>query len=972
MWRSHGHGRFWLWFLVAFGCSKTEPPSESAEVQRSALVAEPPMSSVLQLSLPDLVPASGKDNAQIVCNASECLIAWYQPVAETASISAAVRLKRDGTLLDQIPLVLSTNGGGPALLSAADQTFLVAEGGVFHRIAVSSAGAANPVEHIPNPYGGARAVAGAGNTHFAVSLISGQGWNDDVIRLQTLSDDATTPSFPVEVAIRPTGQAEPTVIAGNNQFLVAWNGGEAVRFSPAGVALDATPIKFAGLSTYNLHDLVTGVFDGSNYFIFWDAHGQIFGARVAPDGTPLDPDDTFNSITGSHVVCDGMPSFATAFPNSLQASYDGRDVLVSFFTQQGSAQYKLRGVRVDNATGERVVPGTTAEVVLNDYGLRYWYDAQGGFVLKDGANELSVPATPAFPVLDGPSTKFNYEGDQQYAPSAAAGVGLFLVAWVERDPATHQYGLLATRISAEGVVHDDPPVVVAPAVDYDTSVSTAWGDGGFVVVWTSGKAVHRRRLLSTGELGPELGVLPPGDGDFALENAIGCNDEYCLVGWRHRVDYDDDQPLYGIRIDAETLAPVEAEAFRLTDYSNLAFRGLAIASDTTPAAEMRTFLVAWSSYDEQGFYARRVRSHLGTLQPSTELYRYFDTYERPTPIALVSPGEDFVMALNRGYGQQVRVARIDSLSGEVESGSLRVVESDAGEFPTLTHDGIGYLATFTNYENPFTGNGVVPRVGARLTTDDLTLVDTVPDEGFTIATPTLTPGNPLGDLPFPGTPGAASLEDGTSLIVYQVVDAVSLTKRLRARLIYNDWDGSVPDPATGSGGQGGTPNGAAGDGGDGGTDSADGGTNSADGGTSSTGGTNSAGDGGTNSAGSGGTATGGSSSGNAGGNSSGGSAGSGSSSGGSEPSSNGGADDGDPAEADGGAPEASGGSGDGPRDGEDSGCGCHVPSGRQSSTPLIAYGALGLLVAGARRGRRRGCAERARPGRPRRESNSRG
>ncbi len=63
-------------------------------------------------------------------------------------------------------------------------------------------------------------------------------------------------------------------------------------------------------------------------------------------------------------------------------------------------------------------------------------------------------------------------------PSAAAGAGLFLSRGSSAIQRPISIGLLA-RVSEEGVLLDDPPVVtVAPAVDYDTSISTAWGDGG--------------------------------------------------------------------------------------------------------------------------------------------------------------------------------------------------------------------------------------------------------------------------------------------------------------------------------------------------------------------------------------------------------------------------------------------------------------------------------------------------------------
>ena len=187
----------------------------------------------------------------------------------------------------------------------------------------------------------------------------------------------------------------PDVAWSGSHYLVAWESQGKIRgarVTAAGEVLDSTPIAISNAPVGTSEPTVE--WNGSNYLVAWKdyrpSQADVYGTRVAPDGTVLDP-------TGIAISTDphGL--------DHLRLASDGDQWLAVW------ADYRA----------------STSDV----YGAR---------VAADGS------------VLDPAGLPISTQGDHQYSPSIAWNGSNYLVAWEDWRP-SNESDIYGTRVKQPGL-----------------------------------------------------------------------------------------------------------------------------------------------------------------------------------------------------------------------------------------------------------------------------------------------------------------------------------------------------------------------------------------------------------------------------------------------------------------------------------------------------------------------------------------
>jgi hypothetical protein len=195
---------------------------------------------------------------------------------------------------------------------------------------------------------------------------------------------------PIQIDPPGADAGPPAIASDGTNFLVVISGSSVsgYRVSPAGVVIgDPTII---GNAPERIEFGASAAFDGANYLVVWSSHpydgsevgsGDIYGARLSPDGTVIDAVD--------------IPiSTGPGQQNSPAVVFNGSFLVVWRDERAGAGSSDIYGARVDTAGNVR--------------------DANG-FAVAAGPDPETVPALAAGP---GDRTSVVY---QRYAPEAPYG-----------------------------------------------------------------------------------------------------------------------------------------------------------------------------------------------------------------------------------------------------------------------------------------------------------------------------------------------------------------------------------------------------------------------------------------------------------------------------------------------------------------------------------------------------------------------
>ncbi len=744
------------------------------------------------------------------------LVVWHTGEGSPTAEIRAVRVDVSGNVLDPLPIVVgSAPYGGGVALAGDGPDFLVAwtacanAGGVCDvkavRVRLSDGALLQPLTIAPGATARPLAIAHQGTRYFV-------GWSTATeIRGSLVQDGAV-------IAGGSTGRPYATVpafsvshlvaAAAPSNFMLAW-GHKGIRIAPAdGAPLDPAPVAFAGIDTgFGASPVTSVAYDGANYYGVWTKDSRLLGSRIrASDGQPLDPDDTFNAISGSIVLADDA-----SVGQMPKAVFDGTWLLVSTAPPNGV----VSTVRVAPATGKRSdAPGTPLSyppsgavplrydmAVRNGRGFVVSDDHGGAFSITNGV--LSTVAA---------SKVLAKKGHPSSNPIVASNGSDYLVVWEDHRAGTFASGkpamdLYGARIRASDRAVLDPTGFLIGAGGISSPALASDGTD-YLVTYVSGlNAVTARKIRSSdATVGAPVSI---GTGQFT---SVACDATNCLVGWtKHTIDYQLDLALAAVRrLNTTSMTLIDASPKTLASSGTSGtFGPISVAVDSPADPTKRTFLLAWAQGDQ--LRASRVRATTGSaVDVAAGNIKLGKGPGSSTRLAVTSNGADFLVAWyeNRtapqpSQGRGFYATRVDALNGTVldgvQAGLTGVMVARVGiegtyvggvTAPSLAYTGLSYLLSWGAAVDP-AGLTNIYSVRGRRMTSSLSPLD--PETG-TVIVSTMRESAGYQARYGPSIASRANLE---TLLAYCRYDEAptALGERVKARILVDDGIATTPPDA---------------------------------------------------------------------------------------------------------------------------------------------------------------------------------
>ncbi|MFT3775395.1 MAG: MYXO-CTERM sorting domain-containing protein [Minicystis sp.] len=383
-------------------------------------------------------------------------------------------------------------------------------------------------------------------TNDVVTWADTRAGNSDVYMARVNPSGTVLDPAGVAVSSGAATESAPAIACGGASCFIAWEDNRAgTSYDVYGARVSGgTVTDGAGIlvtTSANDEEAPAVAFDGTNYLAVWQdnrsATWDIYGARVTPSGTVLDPSgiaistaiknqitprlawmapsylvvwqDTradFGDIYAARVDATGAVLDPNGLPIATSASTDARPAVAgdgtNFFVAWSANSNGLRGTRVApdgsvlDAGGIAIYSSAIDQPSLAFDGVQYLV------VWGAGGSVRGSRITPAGALLDG-STGFNiYAGSR---PQVGFNGTSFLTAFWDNV----QMGIRGVRVSSAGTVLDPSTLAIAP---YQTFVrdqpAMACDSAACLVVWREYRGGYHS--IYGGFVDPVGTILNPG------------------------------------------------------------------------------------------------------------------------------------------------------------------------------------------------------------------------------------------------------------------------------------------------------------------------------------------------------------------------------------------------------------------------------------------------------------------------------
>jgi hypothetical protein len=528
-------------FLVVWADARagTGPHLYGTRVSRAGLV--------LNESGFPIGPQFGSQGAPTVgSNGDDFLVAWHDATSVLYRTIHAARITSAGVVADPDAIPISTRAGvqiSPSVASDGHDYLVVwndnrnsASGFDIYGARVTSAGSVSDPDGIAICTAPAEQYVptiGAGSEGYLVAWLdhrNGRSGSFDIYgtRLTWAGVVQDVDGIAISLATRDNAAtASPRVAACGNRFLVAWADESifAKQVSHDGAVLGSEPIA-VGQSAQREEVPATASNGQDHLVVWWHGRGShIVGARVAGNGTVLDPD----GLTISKDGASGRPRVAS----------DGNDFLV-VWSQGGvwGARVSRAGTVLDpGAIAVSRLFGSTSPASIASNGRNYLIVWSYSFVPDDD----SLPASPSHihgtrlspdgNLLDENELEFTDGEGNQTSPKVASNGAEYLVVWEEG-------GIYAQRINNAGVAIGRSPIPVCTREGCTSDFALASNGRDYLVAWTDTRNfnthdldIYGARITADGRVLDEHGFAISAAAAEQSQPAVASNGSDYLVVW---------------------------------------------------------------------------------------------------------------------------------------------------------------------------------------------------------------------------------------------------------------------------------------------------------------------------------------------------------------------------------------------------------------------------------------------------------
>lgn len=505
----------------------------------------------------------------------------------------------------------------------------------------------------------------------------------DGARYPVTIDPVVSPEYEAgnAVYVEASDGSDPAVSWNGTNWLVVWASSSTsdiigARMAPDGTLLD--PRGFAVTTQSGSQGSPAVAWNGSVWLVVWGSSG-IHGARVDASGvvqesltTPIAISST--SASFEPAVASDASGWFVAFTSSRNYSTSGYDIYGTRVSASGSVtdgSGSTGGLALATATGDQRVPDVAS--VGSAY-LTVWQDARNG-----GLDIYGTRVTSAGSVQDAGGFVISTATNAQSAPAVIGNGTEYLVAWTDgRGTSNDIYG---TRVTTSGTLTDGTAGVALRAASGDQNrPSLAWNGSMYLLAWNDTVSGPNTSTAYAYRLSASLTVqdsapINVGYVYFSYPVAGGGGSSF-LVVWSYG------GRIKGARVtDAGVNQDTTARQFNTTAEQR---------AEPELAWNGSSYLVTWQ-HDDNWYDVRAVRlDSRGALLDQTALV-IDATSDFDYLASVASDGRDWFVVWNRSNDIYGRFVRADGTMGA----SFLVSGGTANKFyPRAAWDGTNYLVVW--------------------------------------------------------------------------------------------------------------------------------------------------------------------------------------------------------------------------------------------------------------------------------------